>query len=695
MRDVILTDRVPVSLSAVAVLGLPYCGKSQVLKKLFKSEIRLKEQFDTGQVAERIKHFEQDRGLSLYPLCVLGGQPHTKYSWSFTSRRYGIAYSVITSVIRRFGVFNLKSIQFSKETSKGVFDDKHLNSHLQWVLDEVEQLLSSIEDQADKIDLLANGFTLVNVFDAGVNKAVYDFLPYLANACDNLVRLVFFSMERDSEHFYDESEPELAYEKYKERNDHRFVMRLRPRMSYLMHFASLGFQPNVPVTEGNTVFIGTWQKNDSVPQQSKQAFTEDTKKKIFQASKAASFRWINEKKHWVEVNVDEPQSLREGCLKIEQLIAQNSAFTCYLPVKWVFLRSLLSSFSVASTSTKVSPVIIEKKEVIMRASFLKMEGEEVDEFLRKFANYGSLVHFPDFEKLAAIVIVDVSKFVQLLSKLYYPVESDELHRKYGILTQKMLTNLVGDPDSIQPHTFMMIVTELGMASTIKDSSMIVIPNKPKLDCGTCYFIPSARTGTEGEERQSNAESLFIHVDCVQFPANVQASIANSIINVNGMCMIACEFSDVLFFESNDGNIKLRIKYRGKKTELTLEKPITVEKKIIKALSDILGACCNALTERRQQIRDLLFNIGLECQQEGKTTYHYLFYNTDPDLCEKCKKIYQQSEIMQLWGAAAKKVRTFPRFRIRKQTKTHNRTFNRLCSLKYLSSIDFCAIFFHK
>ena len=91
--------------------------------------------------------------------------------------------------------------------------------------------------------------------------------------------------------------PELAYEKYEERNDHRLVMRMIPRMSYLMHFASLGFQPNVPVTEGNAVFIGTWQKDDSVSQQSKQAFTEDTKKKIFQATKAANFRWINEKKH--------------------------------------------------------------------------------------------------------------------------------------------------------------------------------------------------------------------------------------------------------------------------------------------------------------------------------------------------------------------------------------------------------------
>ena len=648
--ELILNETVPVSLSAVAVLGLPDCGKSKFIEDMFTNEINLKRSSEDC-ITEYMKKTKKDTGLSVYALCVLGGLPQGEFAWSLASRRLGITYSVISSIIRKLRLkrCSIKMIKFEHKTDSedetSATNNTQLDEHLNWIYKKSEKLLMSVKDDDKMAMLLSGGFSLVNIFDAGVNKALYDLLPYIANYCDNLVRLVFFSMNRDGDCL--SKPPCLNNDKYTPKRDNEFVMHWRPRMDYLIHFASLGYQPELRETQGDTVFVGTWEKGKEIKPDREFNAVKDT---LLKCAKKYKLCWINEKKHWCEMHSD--KCSKNTSATVEKIIAKRSEYKCCLPVKWMFLRSYLSS-------DKFPQIIVHKDVITSYASNLNMNSDEVCEFLKMFVKYGSMLQFEDFHNLKKYIIINIYMFSQKLNKLYYPdptSDTFEQHRKFGILSRANIANLIGN--SINEYAFIEIVTELGMASKIAEGSLKMHPSDSSCVTGDYVFVPTARVGSYSLLSKAEYSSAYIEIDSAQFPANIQASIASAMINMIGMTLIVHETANVSVFETKDSSLILQALYYGKMTELRVTK-YTDSESVGENLQKILKACCIALTERRQQIRDLTFQVGIKCK--ASNTFHGLYCDSPPKPCSKAECVLneeiqiQQPEPMQLWIKAAKAV----------------------------------------
>ena len=665
------------TLSAVAVLGLPDCGKSVFLKGILENEIRLSQADPLPQLRRAADYMDHDdKGLSSCTLCVLGGQHYGDVAWSLASRRFGVTYSVLGSIIRRWKYLtpNLEDLKFCsknkfcQQCNNFDLDSNSLNNHLKWIFAKVENCLSGIKNDDRKQKLLGSGFSLVNVFDAGVNKAMYDFLPYIANYCDNLVRIVMFSMERDAGHLHEP--PCLAHERYGERGDDRLVMQWRPRIDYLMHFASLGYQPDLPKTKGDTIFIGSWEKKAPNAQLLNDTPSfEDTKKKLLDFAKKHDLQWITKDKHWIELVLEQSSSLQNGCGIIEQIISKKIDHNCYLPIKFMFLRSLLSSY-------KNAPFILEINEVKSYAARLKIFDEEFEEFLKVFLNYGSILYFKDFPSLKKYVIVNIFKFTQSLGELYYPppkpISSDrniefQLHSQYGILIDTYITECLLSNYSVQAKIILEVITELGMIAEIKKCGFIrnrdCNDNLVNLGSGMHYFLPSARIKNCHRSLDSSASSVYLYVKSDQFPANVQANIASAMINTNiDMVMIPCDISNVMLFESTNGKLTIKVTYFGMVTEIKMIRNQPEDDfSMISLLTNVLSACCTAMSKRQQQIRNLDFGIGIKClkavhKANSESQYHFLYYEPEFKFCcEECQKKYSNCTEIDMWVEAGKKV----------------------------------------
>ncbi len=679
-RDMILNYKVPVAVSGVIMAGLPYCGKSTIINEAIKKQVQLKLSDSSVHVAKHMKPTQQDKGLTMYELCVLGEKRLDQYTWSFTSGRSGITYATIACIIRemKHNFLSVDEVEFANYAdSCTVFDSEEyapLNKHMEWIFNKAKRQFKEVKKESEKIELLSCGLSLVNVFDVGVNKAIYDFLPYLAHSCKHLTRLIAFSMKTDAPDMF--NPPKMNVEKYEERSDASLVMQWRSRMSYLLHFASLGLYSNTSPhgaepqyrrdTSGKTIFFGTHEKDDGEVE-SEQTFSKDfqiVQEKILVQTNSKNMHWITKEKHWLEIK--DTSQLEQETEYIQKLIANSSECQKQMPLKWLFLRSM-----VASVRPKEDKIVIIKKSLLCHyALALNMDENAIKEFIEFFSSYGSIVPVKCSGKSnCEYIIVDVFKFSEFLSLIYYPIKGDNTHRKYGMiaytyLKKEVIPNYPGDIKE-----FMDIVIQFGMAAEVYDPLDIV---DKKVKPGLHYYVPSARV-EHPRKKDCDPDSAYIVIESANFPANVQASLAHAISNnVPVMHMVFTECSNVTTFQFkiNQTQILLELVYRGKQTELRILefKALTddIKKHLGSTLKDVLSTCCDTLSNENQDFRRLLFNIGFKCTAKKPSTdepeihYYYSDENKDSNTCD-CTGGKQCSDTpsaqIEVWKSAIVQVNT--------------------------------------
>ena len=639
----------------LAVMGLPSTGKTTAIEKMLQEFIQLKPE-SKWKINDYMGRKRNKQCLSIYELCVLGGFPHYKYAWSFATNRFGAIHSIICSLARQYP--SIAKAKFEPTEHKG--PKPLVDEHVQWLMEQVSIQLGNIKDDVDKLAFIQDGISLINIMDIGVNRALYDFLSIILFSCRKHFRLVFFSLDRDAPNL--DKIPDLPHDRYGETNDDNIVMRQRPQVTYLslLHFATLGYKKEEDTNAPhNTVMAAT--KEGSFD---RNASEEDTLKQAKQAIlKHAKQEGVDEfLKTWRLVNLDDINSLKKLGETLQNIIKDVEQFKVELPLRWIVLRSLVTSLN-PRHATQSKMIIVDKQSIVKEARHLKMGPEEVERFLIAFTEFGSILYMPRFDDIKHLVIVDIYEFTQLLHKLFYPsnpeAEYAERLLKHGIISFEDVEKVL-DVHSDVVGYFMQILSSFVMIAKI--NSVIIDQKVIKSGVPTVplYYLPSAKNGENYPLSEVDNDCAFLEVKSVNFPANFQACITQGIMNNNeDAILVATEYCNVsqFQFQSQEGpNVRIDMIYEGQKSKLVIRHSIDASSfdAIVDACSKVLYAFCHCLQRTANRIRDLKHDVAIQCCAD-ENKHHYFYYDKDLDQCDKCFNDSSKNNFRSCWAEAAKKV----------------------------------------
>ena len=595
-----------------------------------------------------------DRCLSIYELCVLGGLPHDKYAWSFANNHSGAIYSIICSLARQDPSITEAIFEPTKKKPESFVDQ-----HVQWLMAEVSKHLEKIKDERSKLALIQDGISLINVMDVGVNKAIYDFLSIMLLSCKKHFRVAFFSLDRDAPNL--DEVPDLPHSRYGD--DSKIIMRERSRLSYLLHFATLGYKKDDPdaIDTCNTAMVAMSTRHISTHSDAdieKNAF-EDAKKTILNEAKKEGVDQLL--KEWKLVNSNDRNTLKNQGETLQNIIKKVDQYKIKLPLCWIILRSIVSSLNPQSAN-QPRAIIMHKDFIAREAVHLKMDRKDVEDFLIAFTEFGNILYMPQFEDIKHLVIVDIYGFTQLLHKLFYPPNPEAPYAKhllkYGIISLQSIQALLGGN---VVSNLMKILTSFVMVAEIKSEQSILIDGV-SLQPGVYYYLPSAKSGDNYTPSEKDDKCACLEVASVNFPANFQACISQGIMKENDdVLLCAIEYSNISQFEfkSKGGapGVRIDLIYEGQKSRLVIRHDINAStfESIVDACTKVLDAFCHCLGRKANTIRDLKHEVTIPCGlEEGKR--HTLYYNKELEKCTCLEEIDRKS-FKSCWVAAEKKVDT--------------------------------------
>ena len=594
---------------------------------------------------------KNEQCLSIYELCALGSSRHDKYAWSFATKRYGAIFSILCGLIRQYPIVSSIVFELGDRKPQSVIED-----HVQWLLGNIQDLLEKIKKESDKLTLIQEGVSLINVMDVGVNKALYDFLSMMLLSCRRHVRLAFFSLNRDGPKLHEK--PVLPPDRYGQRKDDVLVMQPRSRLTYLLHFATVGYttiDQHKQETENATVMIATKTRPKGSSAGNTPSLDQAKKEIIEQARSRGVDQFL---KNWIEIDIDDDKSItKEFGQRMEDIIKNKyEQLTIQLPLRWIFLRSLVVSLDSNETKT----IILPKKYIIEMADKLKMKEDEVEEFLKAFTDFGSILYMPQYVDIKDIVIVNIWEFTQYLNKLYYPQEGKPYAAnllKYGIISESSMKEIFYKYPDTFTENFMKVLTTIAMASKINSGRSILIDDQQQPD-EVHYYLPLARTHEVYRPPEEENDYAFIEIKSVNFPANVQACISNAIMENKDAVLIATEHNNTsqFLFQSESGPpIKIEMIYKGSKTRLRIMNSsndiVASPATVVEACYKVITGSCQCLQRKINVIRDLKYSFAVPCCKSPDRC-HYLYYDCESQLCDACSA---EHNFRLCWSKAANKV----------------------------------------
>ncbi|XP_019859881.1 PREDICTED: uncharacterized protein LOC109588142 [Amphimedon queenslandica] len=471
------------------------------------------------------------RNVSPFMSCVYwGGAPCDQFQWSFATNRCGAVFSILHVLARRH-----------------LIDDQHIDikslfdEHIHWLVEAITSQMKSIE--SEKLQLIQDGLSLINVLDVGVNKAIYEFLQTMMS-CRRHIRLAFFSLERDAPNLAEK--PDLPSDRYGERGDDVVMMKQGSRLGYLFHFATLGYEKDQQ--NNTTVMIATSTETTPNPLQ-----FQKVKKEIEQhADKQGVLQYL---KSWEIINTSNKDQMKDVGMKIQELIRRKYYSKVNIPLRWIILRSLVTSLEKGNSKA----IIMKKSFIIEQADYFEMDRAEVESFLGVFSDFGSILYMPQFKSLRSIVIVDIYEFAQCIDRLFYPKPEAPYSQnllKYGIISQNDIKKIL--PLEITDD-FINILKTFAMVAEIKSPSRIIIEDQVQSEVETFFYLPSARITKYDMIRRN--DYIILHIEGASFPSSLQAGISHEIMKNENTFLVAtedCNTSQFLFEYECSSSIKIHM-----------------------------------------------------------------------------------------------------------------------------------------
>ena len=488
-------------------------------------------------------------------------------------------------------------------------------------MEEISNHLRKIKGETSKLRLkalLELGVTFLNVFNIGQSKAAYNFLPFLGQYCKISLPL-FFACCSDCT---DLCEP-LGLECYEEckTSVNHLLNAYVPRRKFIKHIIVRSQSTEVPIIV----------RQLSCDQQSLRL---DNLKEIF---KEHGF-----KANFKDINLSDMNQTKRI---LEKMVVRNMAkYVTGLPVRWVFLRSLLQALNI-SLMTKSD---ISKLPTSCGAG---IDASEVEAFLTTFTSFASLLYIPSYTD---IVLLDIERFTDCLDKVFDYGNSLDKASSFGFITEATIDKLAKD-EILDPGMFKSLLKSFHFAvpvctSKVKNMDFSIAADRS-------YYIPSMRPSKATNGPQFH--SLYLqYTSCV--PGNVQVYLVRHFLKYSNCSLVPCLYinaSVIRVHHSKGKHVDVTIIDHKDIVELRLEHGRSTE--AYKTASTlVVNACTAAMEDVKKSVDDLEYYFLLRCTDSDESNHQFIYRKIDSS-CNRCSEVEASGSysvsLREYWKSAVSKM----------------------------------------
>ena len=586
--------------------GLSPKRKADLFQDFMKMAVRFRN--PESETAKQYRASLQERcskeGLSSFNFNILGKFPFNDLMWLLGTKRSSISLCFLCCLLQ---ALNLRKIPIEKlgiaENEVGV-DEEELkqNKHGEWLFYEVTKRLKALKNHKGKLDLLEPGVTFLSVFNIGSSKAAYNFLPFLGQHCKRSLPL-FFASSAD----YTELCKPLDSEGYEEceTSVNHLLNAYVPRQKFIKQIVR--YQSN-EMSEPPVIM--------RQPSCNQQSLRLDNLKEIF---KERGF-----KANFEVINLSDMKQTKKI---LEKMVVRNMAkYVTGLPVRWVFLRSLLQALN-ASLMTKSR---ISKLATSCGAG---IDPSEVEAFLTTFTSFASLLYIPSYTD---IILLDIERFTDCLDKVFDCGHSPlDTASSYGFITEAAIDKLADD-EKLDPKMFKSLLKSFRFAVPVSTSK--VKSNNFVIEADHSFYVPNMRPSKaiNGPEFYS----LYLqYTSCV--PGNIQVILVHHFLKYSNCSLIPClhiNASIIRIYHSKEEHVDVTIIDHKDIVELRLEHGRSTE--AYKTASPlVVKACTAAMEDVKKSVGDLEYSFLLYCTESDDHPFIYHRIKNDEDTsCKICSEV---------------------------------------------------------
>ena len=608
MLDLVKTRSVPVVVCTATLVGLSPQVKSALFQEFIKIAVKFKDSKSdlANQYHARLQKRCSKEGLSSFNFNILGKSPFNDLMWLLGTKRSSISLCFLCCLIQSLKLRNIPIELLHIAENEVDFNEEELkqNRHGEWLFYEVTKRLRALKNHQEKLDLLTPGVSFLTVFNVGPSKAAQNFLPFLGQHCKRSLPL-FFSSGEDLSNLDKplglESYDPCAYDTPLNHLLNAYVTRRKHIHHLMRHQAGERSE-----TQGHPILV-------RLPSFSQSKF--DDFKKIF-----GKYGLYPIKK---DINLSDMKGTK-GTLE-EVVINNTSKYVTGLPVRWVFLRSLLQALNI-SLMTKSD---ISKLATSCGAG---IDANEVEAFLTTFTSFASLLYIPSYTD---IVLLDIERFTDCLDKVFkYSLNEAS---SFGFITEAAIDKLAKD-GNLDPGMFKALLKSFRFAVPVCTSKVKNLDFSIAAD--RSYYIPSMRPSKATNGPQFH--SLYLqYTSCV--PGDIQVLLVRHFLKYANCSLVPClhiNASVIRVQHSKEKHVDVTIIDHKDIVELRLEHGCPTE--AYKTASTlVVNACTAAMEDVNKSVYDLTYYFLLCCSNSDESNHKFIYHRIDKGgdpMCQSCSEV---------------------------------------------------------
>ena len=627
--------------------GLPNCDKSEALTKLLHKVIPE----SRSDAMKKKSEMDECAGISFYELAAVGlpPAPFDRLTYSETTKQTCYLYAIQSALMHLY-YSRGKEIKFhdpSVGEREVVFGDEDLNRHFYQIFD------SLTEDQQRKLSFpqsatnwnisIPSGIALINVWDIGMNKAVYHFLPALWGHLDNSYLWLFLDLDRDLKDIY--NTPSLPENKIdKTPRDKSSIMQYHSKMEYLLRPAMLAKSSSGSDREDVCSVFGVHSST------TEQIRLNGLVEHIRNASAQANLATVINTEEVTPINPKDDKCWEVLKRKADKIIGETFESTINVPLASIFLRSLYYG---------LDKMYIKRSELKAKAKLLSITDDEFEKFCKVFTSFGSIIDVSLIDTGSDYVILQPTIFIRCLDKIFYPDTIDPKVAMCGIVTKSAATKIFNTDHDF----FMDVLVSADLAIRLKRNRIISESSEfPAVDENAleeCYYMPDVRTNSPVLECQPTALHL-IYSTIIPLP-HLLVLFARALLQIkpdSKLVISNASPANITTFRAYTSHTRVavdfEIRYLGEAVEFRM--PPTADQGICVS---IIQLCHEMMKSKWGCVK---YDFAVMCANDLDPTtpcrlqrmYHLL---PDDKLCDTCMEQYTpyNRSMLNIWNTILNKV----------------------------------------